>query len=361
MRFPSHHFSHLFTVVLLMGVLPIFGCGQPTFIDSGASGSSTATTEGSTEPAVRIVFHADHFTDLDDFLSNRATQFSCLGDVTKVFKVNGQDYSGVPSAFASSGIADDFTVTTKPGFLKSVSVDVTRTYHPVTVVDTIQTDSCSYRRQGGSALPTSCADFDRTPAAAPAPTTAPTATPSPAPSPTATPSTTQYYETQFYRVRDDWCTEQGPILSSDIETTKALVGGVNIDIDRDELGDSEDLLMVVTYHALSSNYAAATNWPGVQGNQDQTQIKIHLVQTGLAISNLLGIKQPRVWSSYASTSYPVLWTEVATLEDPYGGLRSEQVILPISKDPNIDRIRIDRVRGSFHLFQVDLYRLGNRL
>jgi len=52
--------------------------------------------------------------------------------------------------------------------------------------------------------------------------------------------------------------------------------------------------------------------------------------------------------------------EIATLEDPFGSLRTEQVYIPLSQNALIDRIRIERIRGSFHLFQVDLYRLGNR-
>jgi hypothetical protein len=161
-------------------------------------------------------------------------------------------------------------------------------------------------------------------------------------------------------VRDDWCTSQGPILSPDPETTKSYVGGVSIDIDRNELGADEDLLMIVTYHALNANSNAATNYPGAQRTNDNTVMKVSLVGTGLDLTTLLQVKQPRVWTYYQNSSYPVYWREIASLEDPMGSLRSEEVYVPLSKSGRVDRIRIDRVRGSFHLYQVDLYRLGNR-
>jgi hypothetical protein len=220
------------------------------------------------------------------------------------------------------------------------------------VSSTIQTDSCSYRGIGTAAGPATCADFDRAIAAIPTPTVFPTATP------IATPVAD--YETGYYRVRDSFCSFQGPIISNDPETTKSFVGGVNIDVDRDELGEAEDLLMVITYHSLNANSTAATNWPAAQTAVDHTVLKINLVQTQMDLSSLWAVKQPRAWSYYPVSSFPVLWDTVATLEDPWGSLRSEQVLIPLSKSADMDRIRIERVRGSYLLFQVDLYRLGNR-
>lgn len=337
-------------------------CGKPLPLgmETGTTGSGYRETDWD-KPAVRIVFHKDHFTDLEDFRTSKHTAYRCLGDATRVFTVDGADYTGSPSAFpTSTSSVDDFTVSTHPAFLKAVSVDMTRTYYSPTQANIIQTDSCAYRGIGGTPLPSSCADFDRTPGAAPTPTIAPTATPNPTPVPTSTPSTTQYYNTDFYRVRDDWCSGQGPILSSDPETTKSYVGGVSIDLERTELGANEDLLMVVTYHALGANYSASGVWPGVQTSADKTMLRVSLGTTNLDLSTLLSLRQPRVWSTYQNSSFPVVWQEVAAFEDDLGGLRSEQVILPLSKSVAIDRVRVERVRGSFHLYQIDLYRLGNR-
>ncbi|MBS1960249.1 MAG: hypothetical protein JST80_12300 [Bdellovibrionales bacterium] len=353
-------FKILFSAVVVFVV--VLGCGKPVGVATTATSNSGSTYRetGWDQPAVRIIFHADNFTDLNDFATGKHTAFQCLGDATRVFRADGGDYSSSPTAFDAANVADDFSVTNHPAFLKSVSVDITNSYYAVTQNNIVQTDRCSYRGIGGAPDPSSCADFDRMPAVAPTPTIAPTATPSPTPIPTSTPTTTQYYNTNYYRVRDDWCTGQGPILSPDPETTKSYVGGVSIDIDRNELGAYEDLLMIVTYHALSANSAAATNYPGTQKASDNTVMKVSLVGTGLDLATLLQVKQPRTWTYYQNINYPVYWREIASLEDPMGSLRSEEVYVPLSKNGLVDRIRIDRVRGSFHLYQVDLYRLGNR-
>jgi hypothetical protein len=341
-------------------------CGNPLPLTTPTVSNGSGYRETNWEqPAVRIVFHKDHFTDLEDFRTSKHTSYRCLGDATRFCDVSGDDYAGSPSAFpTSTSVVDDFTVSTHPAFLKAVSVDITQTYFPATQANIVQTDGCAYRGIGNTPLPSSCADFDRTPAAAPSPTIAPTATPNPTPIPVTNPTTTQYYNTDFYRVRDDWCAGQGPILSSDPETTKSYVGGVSIDLERTELGANEDLLMVLTYHALSANYVAPagpTNlWPGRQLAQDKTVLRVSLGATALDLSTLLSIRQPRVWSTYQNFSFPVYWQEVARFEDDFGGLRSEQVILPLSKNIAIDRVRVERERGSFHLYQIDLYRLGNR-
>ena len=167
-------------------------------------------------------------------------------------------------------------------------------------------------------------------------------------------------------MRDDWCTSQGPTIDPDPEVTKSGVGGVSIDLDRTQLGSNEDLLMMVTYHALNAN-SGANNWPGRlvggdpgQGSNDETILKINLIGTGQSLATLLGGKQPRVWSDANVNNNPIYLKEIATLQDPFGSLRTEQIYIPLSQNALIDRIRIDRVRGSFHLYQVDLYRLGNR-
>ena len=213
-------------------------------------------------------------------------------------------------------------------------------------------------------MPTVCADFDEqitvtpTPTIAPTPTPTPSPTPSvtPSPTPTPVPSPTPFYGSKYYRVKDDYCAGQGPILSANTDTTKTNVGGVNIDIDRTQLGASEDLLMNITYEAYNQNAA----WPGPQSVQDETILEVNLVGTTLTLENLLGVKQPRAWNDYASGAIPVYFKHIATLRDPLGSLRTEQIYIPLSGNSLIDRIRVERIRGSYHLYQVDLYRLGNR-
>jgi hypothetical protein len=327
--------------------------------------TSTANTswEGAQATSVRYVFREDHFTKLSDFIIPKQTATKCVGEAIHAFRTDGEDYTGSPTAFATKTAADDFAPTYAPAFIRNVSVDMTATYYPDTVSGTLQSDACSYRGVANSSLPSPCADFD--PVATGLPTTptppppyvSPTPLPSPTPEVAATPSSTPYFEGHgFYRVRDEWCIRQGPIISPSEELTKSRIGGVNIDLDRTQLGASEDLLMVLTYHALDQN----ASWPSAHASFDRTILEVNLVTTQLSLDLLLGSKQPRPWSDHGNTEMPVQISRLVQLEDPFGSLRSESVVIPLSQNALVDRIRIERVRGSFHLYQVDLYRLGNR-
>lgn len=359
------HFSPLFLNFFLG--LALNGCGGK-FIDKISaveSSSSSSSVAGGSEPGARIIFSAANFTQLDQFTTSQNTSHQCLGDVLKVFYVNADDYMGGPTAFPTPSAPDTLLPTNRPAFVKNISVDITSTYYAITQTSIVATDSCSYRGISSAPNPSSCADFDRTPAAAPTPTVPPIATPSPSPLPSSTPATTQYYGSNYYRVRDDWCVSQGPVIDPDPEITKASVGGVSIDLDRAELGANEDLLMLVTYHSLNENSGTAS-WPAnliagtAQTAQDHTVLKVNLVGTQQSLDTLLSVKQPRTWTYSNTSTYPVYLKEIATLEDPYGSLRTEQIYIPLSQNVLVDRIRIERIRGSYHLFQVDLYRLGNR-
>ncbi len=356
-------------------------CGVTMTESSTSTTAITSSGTGETEPGARLIFKDDNFVDFNDFVTplvgptSLTTAHQCLGDLLKVYYVNGDDYMGTPTAMPTPSLYDDLLPTNRPKFIKNVSVDMTSTYDPTVVYGAISTDGCSYRVNTSSSLPSSCADFDRVPTSVPAPTIAPTATPVPTPTPVATPTPTpnEYFGSHYYRVRDDWCTSQGPITSNDPELTKENVGGVNVDLDRSQLGTSEDLLMVITYHAQNEN-SGALNWPAKQAidrlnaatsgtdntSSDRTILKVNLIGTAQSLEDLLRVPQPRAWTYNNLSNYPIYMKEIATLEDPFGSLRTEQVYIPLSQNALIDRIRIERVRGSFHLFQIDLYRLGNR-
>ena len=173
----------------------------------------------------------------------------------------------------------------------------------------------------------------------------------------AIPTTIPYYGTKYYQVRDDWCQDQGAYSGlGGGDATKSYVGGVDIDLDRTQLGNSEDVLMLVTYQSLNSN----ASWPGVQGVNDETILNVNLLGTGLGLQSLLGARQPTSTNDYGTTSIITYFKQLATLRDPFGSLRTEQVYIPLSQNGLIDRIRLERVRGSFQIYQIDLYRLGNR-
>ena len=170
------------------------------------------------------------------------------------------------------------------------------------------------------------------------------------------PNSAPYYGSGYYQVRDDWCSGQGPVVSPNEATTKSYVGGVNIDLDRTQLGTSEDLLMTVTYQALNAN----ASWPGVQGLNDETIMDVNLVGTGRGLSILLAGRQPSSTADFGDSTLVTYAKNIATLRDPFSSLRTEQIYISLSQNALIDRIRLERVRGSFQLYQIDLYRLGNR-
>jgi hypothetical protein len=340
----------------------LIGCNPKQ--STTATSSSSVTTP---DQEVRIIFHENNFSQLNDFAAGIiGTAYGCLGDVTKLFHTTGADFSDSANQipYASTGGNDALAPTVKPAFLKHVSVDMTHTYFPETETTVVQTDSCSHRGNLSAALPNACADFDTAPVAAPLPVAAITPTPVP------TPTSSKYYGSGFYRVRDDWCQYQGPILGTgDLETTKLYVGGVNIDLDRSGIDSKEDLLMTITYQSINSSsvsvpitpYLTPLNDPGGKTSvKDQTRLRVQLMRVEQSLDTLLGVKQPRSWAYYDGYSFPVLQRQLATLEDPFGGLRTHQIIVPLSQFPTADRIRIDRVRGSYFLYQVDLVRLGNR-
>jgi hypothetical protein len=357
--------------------LILSACGGTVTPNAALTASTTtaSTVVGASEPAARIVFSQQNFTNLTDFLTPITTNYTCLGDLLKTYSVKGADYSGNLTSFPLDASLDILEPTTRPAFLKNVSVDLTQTYYAETQSNVMKSDACSYRTSLNSPLPSSCADFDQSPASAPLPTVTPSPTLSPTPIPIVTPTSTPYFQTGYYHVSDDWCVNQGPISNGDSETSKAYVGGVNIDLDRTQLGANEDMLMMITYHALNSN----ASWPSISPNTagflpfaqpdaglvhpygtDESILTVSMVGTAQSLGDLMGMTQSRQSVYYQNPSYPVYQKEIATLEDPYGSLRTESIYIPLGANGLVDRIRIDRVRGSYHLYQIDLYRLGNR-
>jgi len=373
---------------LIVPLILLTACSEKLTNNSTSLSSSTAALPGQSEPAARIIFSASDFTNLNQFVSSQTTSHQCLGDVLKVYYANGDDFmslNGGATQFPAQSVTDSLLPTNRPLFIKNVSVDITNTYFAITQDNVVATDQCSYRGIASMPGPAPCADFDVAPTPAPDPTIAPTVTPSPTPIASATPTTTAYYGTGFFHVRDDWCTGQGPIADPDPDATKEGVGGVSIDLDRTQLGANEDLLMLITYHSFyqttddtgdssdtSHNDYSKYNWPASlgdavsagtatgQGINDTTILQINLIGTAASLNSLLSTQQPRSFTYSNLNSYPIYVKQIATLQDPYGSLRTEQVYIPLAQNGLIDRIRIERIRGSYHLFQVDLYRLGNR-
>ncbi len=351
--------------------LLLLGCAREIDPASFQESAPVATAApGTDEASARFIFHRDNFTNLEDFVTFQNTGFSCLGDVTKTFRTQGGDYSSSFSPswnplsaipFEISNPGDALQPTYKPAFVKNISVDITRTYYAESASGTVQTDACS--RRTDSIAPSPCADFDPV-------STGPLPAPgSPVPTPTPLPTPVNPADRDgllFYRVRDPWCLGQGAMQSNEPDLSKAYVGGVNIDLDRKVIGGSEDLLMLITYQS----FVEGPSWPYLGGGltslteDDHTKLRVDLIATARGLDELLERKQPRMLGDFAefgaAGAAPILIRSLVTLEDPFSSLKTESVLIPLSGNPLVDRIRIERIRGSYQLYQIDLYRLGDR-
>jgi hypothetical protein len=164
------------------------------------------------------------------------------------------------------------------------------------------------------------------------------------------------YGTGFYTTFDNSCINSGPIYSQDPNVSKLLAGGAYIDIDRSQLERNENLILNLTFLPLGplnthsdQNYLATT---------ETAVFKVHLIKTGQSGDTIRQQLQPR-YRTYAGTDqFPEVVQDVAVLAPPTGYPRQEQIYLPLSTDPGIDRIRIERYSGNAILIDASIYRLG---
>ena len=163
------------------------------------------------------------------------------------------------------------------------------------------------------------------------------------------------YNTGYYSMFDNSCANAGPILDGDPSVNKLLAGGAYIDLDRSQLAAGDNLLMNLTYlplgitnqHPDGARFTAA----------ESAQFKIHLVKTGRDLSFILAALQPRYYSYSDTHQFPQIVQTLSVLAPPTGEVRQEQIVLPISMDPGIDRIRIERYSGSAILIDATVFRL----
>lgn len=166
------------------------------------------------------------------------------------------------------------------------------------------------------------------------------------------------YNTGYYMTYDASCGDAGPIASNDSSVNKLLAGGMYIDIDRSALGPNEDLLLNLTYFPLGP----ANHRPDNQlySAAEEAVFKIHLINTGMTEANLRHIFQPRYLTFADTEEYPKTVDTLSILAQPTGSIRQEQILVPISTDSGIDRIRIERYSGSAILIDIAIYRMGYR-
>ncbi len=165
------------------------------------------------------------------------------------------------------------------------------------------------------------------------------------------------FNTGYYSMFDNFCEKAGPINSGDLNINKLLAGGAYIDIDRSQLGANENLLLNLTYIPLGTN----NRRPDLQfvPANESAVFKVHLMRSGQVTDLLRQVLQPRYMAYTASDQFPQIAQSISVLAPPSGQITTEQILVPLSIDPTIDRIRIERYSGTGILLDASIYRMGN--
>ncbi len=158
------------------------------------------------------------------------------------------------------------------------------------------------------------------------------------------------YNTGYYSTFNSSCTNEGPANNG------LNGGGAYFDIDRTQLGPNENLLLNLTFIPLGSSNEGPNST--ALTTADNAQFNIYLVATGLSASSLESAQQPRYYTYYDSLSYPAVVQTLSVISPPTGQLKQEQILIPLTDNPDIDRIRVERATGSAILIDAAIYRMG---
>jgi hypothetical protein len=166
------------------------------------------------------------------------------------------------------------------------------------------------------------------------------------------------YNSGYYSMFDSACTNSGPIVSADVSLNKLLAGGAYIDIDRSQLGASENLILNITFMPMGPNNRNPD--ASLLTADEGAVFRIHLVRTGQSREALQAALQPRYMGYSDHGQFPEIVQSLSVMAPPTGQVTQEQVIIPLSIDPDIDRIRIERYSGTGILLDAALYRMGTK-
>ena len=166
------------------------------------------------------------------------------------------------------------------------------------------------------------------------------------------------YNTGYYSTFDASCANAGPYASSDPNVSKLNIGGAYIDLNRTKLGANENVILNLTLIPLGTqnrgpdqNYLTSTQ---------SAVIQVHLVKTGESGDVIRQQPQPRALAYSSSSAFPQIIPDITVLAPPVGQIRQEQIFIPLSVDPTIDRIQIERYSGTAVLINATLYRTGQK-
>jgi hypothetical protein len=164
------------------------------------------------------------------------------------------------------------------------------------------------------------------------------------------------YNSGYYTTNDNSCVKTGPIANPDSSINKLLAGGVYIDIDRKVMGKDENILLNLTYIPLTEGNQSSDS--SLLSRAEEAVFKIHLIKTGQNVDTLQQVFQPRFMTYAATDTYPQVVQTLSVLSPPLGQIKQDQILVPVSIDPAIDRIRIERYSGSAILIDATIYRMG---
>lgn len=166
------------------------------------------------------------------------------------------------------------------------------------------------------------------------------------------------YATGYYSLFDQACIKQGTIQDSDPTVNKLYAGGVYIDLERDHLGERENLLLNLTIVPLSQENRAPSG--AMLSTDDQAVFRVHLIEADQDVDVLRATNQPRHLAYTSERNYPKVLSSLTILTPQEGSMREEQIVIPLSSFPSADRIRIERESGSAVIVRATVYRMGRR-
>ncbi len=269
------------------------------------------------DAGVKIIFHQNNFYTFSEL--NPYT--NCAGDLkTYFYPINS--LNNQPVAFPSN--STDPNITLKPSFISNVSVDLTDLQ-----IQGASRAAYSCFSPSKSSLPEKsyrCASFQQT----------------------------SFENFGFYSFFDRDCEHWGQLQSDTNSMSKLTAGGVYIDLNRTVLGAKENMILHLTYVPIPivqtiNDDPAYPTWP---------ILKLHLIQTNDLTSDLQKAFQPRHLFYAFDNKYPKVVESLSLLAPQSQQITQEQILLPLSIHPGIDRIRIERYSGSALLIEASLFRTG---
>lgn len=169
------------------------------------------------------------------------------------------------------------------------------------------------------------------------------------------------YGDEFYTITDAACQFQGPIATADAMLNKQYVGAVYIDLDRNQMSQTSNLLINLRFMP----YDKKTKAPGYTDGgtlspiddtdqyaaADTAIMRVQLMSNSMSTTEQIQASiQPRYHEFLSGT--PVLADTLTYIAGPTGQVTERQIHIPLSIDSTINLIKIERVQGSMKLFEM---------